>query len=649
MSPELVVLLMLFVCLAIIDPDRSAGSEAAISPANGSTLPTPLTTVLGWPSVPGAARYRVCLRMVGTGKATTEYVDASSTTLRTAVCPAADYEWTVTALDDSDSPAAEPTSAVFCTPSPVAPEDTDYEVVFSGVRPGSHWGIMNRLPEDPGEPLAPWFEKKTYDKVPPPTFAEVRHLLPRPVWDSHPEAIEMYWYAWETLFAVGLFAPPSENNLAVSNALGQREWHSFGISTIWDLAFVMQFARYGHAAYPFITAADNCYARQHSNGFICREADADNREIYKVYPVSLPLLSWAEWSYYEITGDVDRLREAFVPLVKEYEWFLLYQRRANGLYWNVGIADGMDDSPRNTLAHHYLSTTCCMALSAEILSSMAGLLDLKDLAKWFRQERRQLKQLVNSSFWDSRHHLYNDLGTNGKPITHTLQAGVCKHAFIFWPLLSKVATADRASHLASHLVDPGSFNRPSGIASLSADSTDFTPADTGVSWRGGVWPPIQYMVIKGLQRVGNEGLAAYFAEKYYKAFLRAFALEGDIKQALAPDTNVMSGFSRAVGWGGLAPVALLIEDILGIRAHAPSNQVTWSVRTLERHGIEDLRFGSNRVSMVCESRKNQNDPCKITVECDHGFSLVVGIPSGTVRNEVGAGHTSLVISDSGVR
>ncbi|MEI6914272.1 MAG: trehalase family glycosidase [Armatimonadota bacterium] len=630
----------------MIGSDRSNAEDDNTLPEDETMLLTPLTTALSWACVPEATVYQVSLRMVGSRATKTEKIAAPQTSFRTPLCPAADYEWSVTSFSKNNSQLTPQRWSIFSTPKPQIQEVTDYAVSFNGVRPGTHWGIMSPLPEDPAAELSPWFDKKTFDSDPPPAFADIRHLLPKPVWDSHAEAIDMYWYTWETLFSTGLFAPSSENSLAVSNVLGQKEWHSFGISTVWDLAFIMQFARYGHAAYPFITTADNCYARQHENGFICREADADNREIYKVYPVSLPLLSWAEWSYYEITGDTNRLRMAFLPLVKEYEWYMLHQRRANGLYWNVGIADGMDDSPRNTLAHYYLSTTCCMVLGSEILSKIADLLGYKDIANWLRRENKELKRLANSSFWDSKHRLYNDLGTNGKPITHTSQTGVCKHAFVFWPLISGVATVERASSLASHLVDPGSFNRPSGIASLSADSSGYSADTVDVSWHGGIWPPIQYMVIKGLQRAGNEGLAAYFAEKYYNSFLRAFVTDGDIKQALAPEANVMSGYSRAVGWGGLAPIALLIEDIFGIRANAPSNEVFWSVRRLERHGLEDLRFGNNRVTLICGARKNQNTPCEITVECDRDFTLVVGLPSGTTRKAIEAGKTSLVISDS---
>ena len=64
-------------------------------------------------------------------------------------------------------------------------------------------------------------------------------------------------------------------------------------------------------AYPFITGLDNCYARQHENGFICRESDRENREVYVIFPVNPPLFAWAEWEQYRISGDQERLARCF--------------------------------------------------------------------------------------------------------------------------------------------------------------------------------------------------------------------------------------------------------------------------------------------------------------------------------------------------
>ena len=120
---------------------------------------------------------------------------------------------------------------------------------------------------------------------------------------------------------------------------------------------------YGNAACPFFEGLDNCYARQHENGFICRESDRENREVYVIYPVNPPLFAWAEWEYYRLSGDVRRLQAAFLPITKHYEWWMTYQRRSNGLYWTNGAQEA-DDSPRNAIMHYAVSATSYQALAA---------------------------------------------------------------------------------------------------------------------------------------------------------------------------------------------------------------------------------------------------------------------------------------------
>ncbi len=141
--------------------------------------------------------------------------------------------------------------------------------------------------------------------------------------DGHDDQIDMYWYAWKTLFSTWLFPPPAADNMAVSNLIGIKSWGPWGSTMVWDTSFILQFARYGDGAYPFITALDNCYARQHENGFICRESDSNNHEVFVSFPVNPPLLAWAEWSYYQMTGDTGRIKRVFLPLVKQYEWYML--------------------------------------------------------------------------------------------------------------------------------------------------------------------------------------------------------------------------------------------------------------------------------------------------------------------------------------
>lgn len=610
-----------------------------ISPANKTTIDTPLSGAFRWTASPRASTYRFVLRLDGRGKPVASIDGIKGTSYRLGLCPGSNYTWEITGFDGEGKRCAESSRFAFATLLPAAKEVTDDKVAYAGVHPGAHWAGMDEIPPDPAAVLSPWYAKKSFHGAPPPTFEAIKDRLPNPVWQGHDDLIDMYWYAWKTLFSVWVFAPPAANNMAVSNPIGIQSWGPWGSTMVWDTSFILQFARYGNGAYPFITALDNCYARQHENGFICRESDSNNREVYVYYPSNPPLLAWAEWSYYQMTGDASRIRRVFLPLVKQYEWHMLYRRRANGLYWTNGFNEA-DDSPRNALAHDFVSTTSIQAMCADILSKMARISGRGDMAGWFNKERSDLNRMVNASFWDSEHKLYNDLGSDGLPITVTKQGGVCKHCHMFWPLVCGLTTPERAQFMAAQLADPESFYRSSGIASLSADSDGYNK-ENGTYWRGSVWPPIQYMAIKGLEGCGFESQATTLAERYVNASLTAYKSSGDITEYLAPDRPVSEGVGKFVGWGGLAPIALFFEDIIGLRVDAPGNKVYWRIRKLERNGVENLRFGANTVSLVCEKRANLNDPCVIQVKSNGGFDLILDLPSGRVKKRVHSGLSTI--------
>src|ERR1700742_8077 len=184
-----------------------------------------------------------------------------------------------------------------------------------------------------------------------------------------------------------MFAPDAPDHEAVAHICGIKAWGVWASTMASDTAFINHFARYGNQAYPFITAFDNCYARQHENGFICRETDKNNREVYSGFPVNPPLFAWAEWESYRITGDKARLKLVFLPIVKQYEWFMTFQRRANGLYWTNGLQEA-DDSPRNRLMHSAVSATSYQALAALHLANIARVIGRDDLATFFETEHK---------------------------------------------------------------------------------------------------------------------------------------------------------------------------------------------------------------------------------------------------------------------
>ena len=114
------------------------------------------------------------------------------------------------------------------------------------------------------------------ETIKPRSFAEARKILPAPVWEGHDKEIEMYWHAWR--IAVGNIRQPQEGSGFVSPYL---DIAYNGNIFMWDASFMMMFARYGYRFFPFQRSLDNFYAKQHPDGFICREIRADGSDCFE--------------------------------------------------------------------------------------------------------------------------------------------------------------------------------------------------------------------------------------------------------------------------------------------------------------------------------------------------------------------------------
>jgi hypothetical protein len=626
----------------------NADALQIVSPSDGEDLDSFLTVILRWRYPMRATRrvngvdypyfcyVGVSLRLSSRPDLRDPIVDAilpeDRTSYRLALLPETTYYWQLTPLDEGGERPAGAVRACFRTGTPQIDLTTDDDIRYRNPREGSHWLHLKPVEYDETEPLSPWYEIKSYRGQPLPRFERIKEALPVPVYDGYPEVLDAYWYCWKTLFESWYYEPESPDHQAVSNLCGIKSWGGWGSTMVWDTAFILHFARYGHQAYPFITALDNCYARQHENGFICRETDKDNHEVYVWFPVNPPLFAWAEWEYYRISGDKERLARVVLPIVKHYEWWMRYQRRANGVYW-TGAFQEAGDSPRNDLIHYAVSANAYQALAAKCLSKIAHEIGREDLQGFFAAEHQRLGELVNTTFWDDVHQIYNDLAADGRFITELTSEVFCKHAHMYWPLIAEVATEERVEGMIKELKEPGSFYRRNGVPSLSADSAGYRggPDGAGEYWCGSVWPPVQCMVQEGLRAYGQWDSLFDLADRYFNAVVEVFQREGTIKEYLAPDRPSGHGVADFVGWGGIAPVANLIEYILGFVIDVPARQVTWRVTKTERHGLHNIRLGDFDVDFTCDARLAADAPARITVRSGGEFSLIV--VSGGARTD----------------
>ncbi|MFL5305233.1 MAG: MGH1-like glycoside hydrolase domain-containing protein [Polyangia bacterium] len=452
------------------------------------------------------------------------------------------------------------------------------------------------------------------EAVAPPAFDQARHLLPEPFWDGHASAIACARKAWELAFAnlrrpapasgfVARFIDPAFNDCVF----------------LWDSCFMTLFGRYGARAFPFVRTLDNFYAKQHPDGFICREigrALGDDR-FPRFDPSSTGpnVTAWAEWEHYRNFGDRDRLARVFPVLRAYHQWLRAYRTWPDGSYWSTGWGCGMDNQPRLPTdtpyadREHYhgrmtwIDATLQQILSARLLAEMGRALGGQANAEVadMRQEAARLGKFVNERLWSAADRFYCDRFDDGAS-NHVKSIGG------YWALLAGIVPPARLGPFVAHLQDPRAFNRPHRVPSLSADHPSYDAG--GGYWKGAVWAPTTYMVLRGLTQVGRDALAHEIARNHLDNVVAVFEKTGTLFENYAPESAAPGKPAKAnfVGWTGLPPIAVLLEYVFGLRPDAAVRRLLWDVRLTEAHGVRRYPFGPDAsIDLSCAARRSPAD------------------------------------------
>lgn len=473
------------------------------------------------------------------------------------------------------------------------------------------------------------FLNKQPDSRPLPKFEEAKALLPQPVWDGHPLQIEAYWKAWQIAFRN--LRKPEPGTGFVSDFIDT----AFNDCLfMWDSAFILMFGKYGRNAFHFQGTLDNLYSHQHRDGYICREIDTHNGtdQFTRLDPSATgpEVLPWCEWEYFLTTGDKERLAAVFPPLMAYHRWMREHHTWPDGSYFSSGLGCGMDNIPRTQPGYHYrfshghmVWVDACMqaCFSCDMLMQMATVIGRTEFLEELAQERQNLEQIINDRLWDPETGFYYDLWKNGK-------WNMVRHVGAFWALLSGCASEDQAKRLVEHLQDEKEFKTENRIPSLSKDHPLFAP--TGKYWQGGVWPPINYMVMLGLDRYGYHGLAHEIAQDFLRAVWGVYKETGTFYETYAPEyiggKPASGDYAEPdfVGWSGLGPIAILFEHIFGIKPDVKRNTIVWDVRLTDRHGIENYPFGKEgSMELFCQERACPEEEPRITIRSNVAFTLEI--------------------------
>lgn len=467
------------------------------------------------------------------------------------------------------------------------------------------------------------FTSMPTDSRPPPDFASIRNRLPLPVWEGHQSTIDCYWKAWELAF--GNLCAPSKDSGFITPFLDSA--FNDGLF-MWDSVFALMFGRYGSNAFNFQGTLDNFYAHQHKDGYICREIrkvdGTDRFERFDPSSTGPNILPWCEWEYFVNTGNRHRLAAVFPALLAYTQWFSKNRSWPDGTYWSSGWGCGMDNQPRlptgynDEFEHGHMSwidMTCQQVFANRILIEMAKVLGRENDVAELAAESHRLEMFVNENMWSKKLDFYVDRYRDG-----TLSD--VKTIGAFWALLADIVPNERRESFLTHLSNEKEFNRPHRVPSLSADDPHYVP--DGGYWRGAVWAPTTYMVLRGLTQAGYHDLAHNIGLNHLENVVSAFVAQGTLFENYGPERAEGTCRPDFVGWTGLPPIAVLFEYVFGIHSDASRNRIWWDVRLLEEHGVSQYPFGADTViDLHCSKRQSHTESPVIQATASKDMELVI--------------------------
>ncbi len=369
---------------------------------------------------------------------------------------------------------------------------------------------------------------------------------------------------------------------------------------LWDTCFMVCFAKYHLDELPVYQALDNFYDRIEDDGYICREYRHDGTPLWsKEHPVSInpPLLAFAELELYSVSNDKERLKRVYPSLKKNFDFLMRTYQMDDDLFYADTLGMGMDNIERypkdwnndgNGMTHHELADklgkmnvtgkerlntfiaeypltlqglwnkqgrlvdfSCQMAMLANQLKTIANHIEEFNDIEAYTTIHSTIKKAVNDLCWNENDGMYYDLGF-GKQISR-------KHIGMYWALLGKVVPEERLDRFLSHLENPNEFGRRTPLPALSADEPGYK--GWGDYWRGGVWAPTSYMVLKGLSAYKQHDMAKRIARKTYLSVAEVFKMTNTFWENYSPDlvSYGMPAKNDFCGWTALIPIAVYKE------------------------------------------------------------------------------------------
>ena len=261
-----------------------------------------------------------------------------------------------------------------------------------------------------------------------------------------------------------------------------------------------------------------------------------------------PVQGWAlKWimRYHDLAKEMkpEDLRYLYDGLAKWGDWFMKYRDDDHdGLpQYEHGDDAGLDDNSVFKYAPIMETPDLCayLGLLFEALGDIAGMLQLGDEIKgnWYKRSKEIIDRMIKT-FWKDGRFIALVNGSHEEVRTDSI--------LYYMPLvLGKRLPQEIIQKMAADLSEEGEYLTNYGLASERLMSDDFR---LNGSCCGGVWAPVNLMILYGLYDAGEEKLAKKIALRYCTAIK-----DGTFAMVMDPFAG-----SRGAGFSGSWPATAYI-------------------------------------------------------------------------------------------
>ncbi len=277
-----------------------------------------------------------------------------------------------------------------------------------------------------------------------------------------------------------------------------------------------------------------------------------------------PLIVWSIWHHFQLTGDLDFLKETYAAALKAGR-YLAKQRNQQGLVWCTSRETGARGIAgwRNVIPGYRLSgatteiNSLCYAAFRSV-AHMARTLEDEAASSEFEQLASALKGAINQHLFNPGNGLYYlNIDVDGVPRSDVT-------ADLVFPVLFGVADSDRAAHILRRLSD-GDFWTPGGMRTIPHDAINYTPEGAS-GCLGGVWNGVTFWYAKAaaehLAPFSEEALTNGF-QNYARDPQRNNTVPGEFSEWLHGETLVNQGMPLSP-WFPPRYIWAVIEGVFGL-------------------------------------------------------------------------------------